>query len=319
MTRRRTFLGALSSALPGVAFGADAETVGRMLRIGLLPATATSPAFQALREGLGELGYVEGRNLVIEARDGRPTNDRLPALASELAAVPVDVIVTQGPYGLQAAKDTTKTIPIVFTGVGANFPGLRSDPNLTGVAEEIIGSTVTRLELLKEVVPRLDRAAVLANPNNYGTRDYLNACQTWAHTAGVGLHVYDVRDPDDVPRAFAKMSLDQIQGLIAFTDSVIFRQREVIVQTALKQRVPGCYPYREWVSAGGLLSYGPNFTATLRGLVPIMIDRILKGTKPSDIAVERPRSEIFINARTAAAMGMTIPASLLRRAAEVIQ
>ena len=318
MTRRRILLGALCSTLPGVTFAADAERAVHMLQVGVLPANATSPAVDALRAGLRELGYEEGRNLIIATRDGGSTNDRLPALAAELVAIPVDVIVTQGPYGLQAAKDATNTIPILFSGVGANFPGLRSNANLTGVAEEIIESTVTRLGLLREAVPTLARAGILSNPNNYGTSDYLNACEAWAGTAGVRLHVYEVREPDAVPRAFAKMSQENVDGLIALTDSVIFRQREVIVRMALDHRLPGCYPYREWVSAGGLLSYGPNFAATLRGAVPAMIDRIARGTQPSNIPVERPKSEIFVNVKTAATLGITLPKSLLRRADELI-
>jgi putative ABC transport system substrate-binding protein len=136
---------------------AVAQQVAKIVRIGVLPATATSPALLALREGLKELGYVEGRNLAIEARDGGPRNEGLPALATELVGLRVDVIVTQGPYGLEAAKGATTTIPIVFSGVGANFPGLRSAGNLTGVAEEIVESTVQRLALLKDAVPSLTR------------------------------------------------------------------------------------------------------------------------------------------------------------------
>jgi putative ABC transport system substrate-binding protein len=227
--------------------------------------------------------------------------------------------VTQGPYGLESAKEATKTIPIVFSGVGANFPGIRSEENLTGVAEEIIESTVKRLALLKEAVPSLTRVGVLANPNNYGTQDYLQRCEAWAQAAGVALHVYEVRAPNDIAPAFAKMVDEHVDGVIAFTDSVIFRQRDVIVQTALKYGLPGSYPYREWVTVGGLLSYGPNFAATLRGPIPAMIDKILKGAKPSELPLEHPKSEIFINLKTAKALGLTIPQSLLLRADEVIQ
>jgi putative ABC transport system substrate-binding protein len=316
---RRAFIGTFAGSLLAVPLIAHAQQVEKVVRIGVLPTTATSPALLALREGLRELGYVEGRNLAIEARDGGPTNDRLSALAAELVGLRVDVIVTQGPYGLEAAKEATTTIPIVFSGVGANFPAIRSAGNLTGVAEEIIESTVKRLALLKEAVPSLTRVGVLANPNNYGTRDYLQRCHTWAQAAGVALRVYEVREPNDIAPAFAKMVDDHVEGVIAFTDSVIFRQRDVIVQTALKYGLPGSYPYREWVTAGGLLSYGPNFTATLRGPIPAMIDKILKGAKPSELPLEHPKSEIFINLKTAKALGLTIPQSVLLRADEVIQ
>jgi putative ABC transport system substrate-binding protein len=316
---RRAFIGTFASSLLVVPLITHAQQAEKVVRVGVLPATATSPGLLALREGLKELGYVEGRNLAIDARDGGPTNDRLPALAAELVGLRVDVIVTQGPYGLESAKEATKTIPIVFSGVGANFPGIRSEENLTGVAEEIIESTVKRLALLKEAVPSLTRVGVLANPNNYGTQDYLQRCEAWAQAAGVALHVYEVRAPNDIAPAFAKMVDEHVDGVIAFTDSVIFRQRDVIVQTALKYGLPGSYPYREWVTAGGLLSYGPNFAATLRGPIPAMIDKILKGAKPSELPLEHPKSEVFINLKTAKALGLTIPQSLLLRADEVIQ
>jgi ABC-type uncharacterized transport system substrate-binding protein len=153
---------------------------------------------------------------------------------AELVDLRVDVIVTVGPYALEAAQNATTTIPIVFAGVGANFAPSRAGPNLTGVAEELIESTVKRLALLKEAVPRLRRVAILANPNNYGTQAYLQQCGAWAQAAGVTLQVYEVRDPDDIVPAFARMVSEHAEGLLAFTDSISFGQREKIVQTALR-------------------------------------------------------------------------------------
>jgi putative tryptophan/tyrosine transport system substrate-binding protein len=173
--------------------------------------------------------------------------------------------------------------------------------------------------LLKEAVPSLTLVGVLANPSNYGTEAYLQRCHAWAQAAGITLHVYEVRDPNDITPAFAKMVAEHVGGVIAFTDSVIFRQRDAIVQTALKDGLPGTYPYREWVTAGGLLSYGPNFATALRGPVPAMIDKILKGAKPSELPIEHPKSETFINLKTAKAFGLTIPPTLLMRADEVIE
>jgi putative ABC transport system substrate-binding protein len=137
--------------------------------------------------------------------------------------------------------------------------------------------------------------------------------------SGHNASVYEVRDPNDITPDFARMADEHVGGVIAFTDSVIFRQRDVIVQTALKDGLPGAYPYREWVTAGGLLSYGPNFAATLRGPVPAMIDKILRGAKPSELPIEHPKSEIFINLKTAKTLGLTIPPSILARADEVIE
>jgi putative ABC transport system substrate-binding protein len=300
---------------------AEAQPAEKVYRIGVLSTTLgpTSPVGQAFRERLKELGYIEGRNLAIEVRAGGGRTEQLPALVAELVDLRVDVIVTVGPYALEAATRATATIPIVFAGVGANFAPARSGANLTGVAEEIIESTVRRLALLKEAVPSLTRVAILANPNNYGTPAYLQQCRAWAQAAGVALQVYEVREPDDIAPAFAKMSSEHAEGLLAFTDSIIFGQRDQIVQTARQHGLPGSYPYREWVTAGGLLSYGPNLATILVGPVPMMIDKILKGAKPSALPVEQPKSELVINLRTAKAMGLTIPQLLLSRADEVIE
>ena len=318
---RREFVGGVALSLLATPLAAGAQQAERAYRIGVLSTAlgTASPTGQAFRARLKDLGYIEGRNLAIEVRSSEGRTERLPSLAADLVGLHVNVIVTVGPYALDAVKNATDTIPVVFAGVGANYPGLRDAPNLTGVAEEIIESTVRRLALLKEAVPSLTRVAILANPNNYGTQAYLQQCHAWAQAAGVILHVYEVRQPDDVPSAFARMTSDRVQGLLAFTDSVIFGQRDKIVQTALTHRLPGSYPYREWVMAGGLLSYGPNLTTILMGPVPIIIDKILRGAKPSDIPVEQPRSEVFINLKTAKALGLTIPPSLLLRPDEVIQ
>jgi len=322
------FLRAIRAFLPVVLIGGIltvfatwAEQGAKTYRIGVLSTVLgpTSPVGQAFRERLKELGYIEGQNFTIEVRGGLGSSDQLQAVATELVQLRVDLIVSVGPYALEAAKNATNRIPIVFAGVGANFPGIHDAPNLTGVAEEIIESTVKRLALLKEAIPTLTRIAILANPNNYGTQAYLQHCRAWAQGAGITLQVYEVRDPDDITRAFAKMIDDRVEGLIAFTDSVIFSQREKIVQTALKNRLPGSYPYREWVTSGGLLSYGPNLTTILRETVPVMVAKILKGAKPIALPIEQPRSEIFINLRTARALGLIIPQSLLSRADERIE
>jgi|SRR5271165_4870874 len=313
MLPRRTLLVLLSSALTGSFFVARARTPDRIARVGFLPASTDSPGLRELRDGLQDLGYVVGQNLLLEARDGGPNNEHLQERAAELLALHVDIIVTQGPYGLVAAKKATTSVPIVFAGIGANFPALTDGGNLTGVAEEIVDSTVMRLVLLKEAVPSLARIGILANPGNYGTKSYLQACQIWAQKFGVDLTVYDVKSPEDVSPAFDRMARDQMQGVLAFTDSIIFRQRDLIVKIALEKNLPGVYPYREWVEAGGLLAYGPDLSHTLRQQVPAIVDKILKGSKPTDIAVEQPKSFFFINLSTAKAMGITLPKSVLDR------
>jgi putative ABC transport system substrate-binding protein len=319
--RRRDFLALLCGVTFAWPVGATAQQERKAVRIGLLSTTfgPRTAGLQAFRDRLKELGYVEGRNLTLEVRSGEGRNDRLPALAGELVALPVDIIVTLGPYAIRAAKEATATIPIVFAGIGANFALARSEGNLTGVAEELIESTAKRLALLKEAVPDLTRLGILANPDNYGTQSYLQQCRAWAQATGATLHIYEVRDPNEFEPAFAKMTGDRVQALVAFPDSVIFGQRDKIVQTALKNKLPGAYIYREWVTAGGLLAYGANQTTVLGGPVPILIDKILKGAKPSDLSIERAKLELFISLKTAMAMGLTLPKSLLDRADEVME
>jgi putative tryptophan/tyrosine transport system substrate-binding protein len=319
--RRRDVLGLLGGAAIGYPIVAKARTSQEISRIGVLSTTwgPTSPIIQSLRDGLKSLGYVEGQNLAIEVRSGEGRNDRLPALAAELVDRRVDLLVTGGPYALQAAKDATTTIPIVFAGVGANFAATQSGGNITGVAEEIVQSTGKRLLLLKEAVPSIARVAVLANPDNYGTRAYLEECRARGNAAGITLRIYDVRDPSEVSPAFPRMIAERAEGLLAFTDSILFGQRVNIVQTALKNRLPGIYPYREWVTGGGLLSFGPNLATIMRQQIPQMADVILKGAKASDAPVQQPRLELFVNLKTAKTLGITLPKPLLDRADELIE
>jgi len=190
---------------------------------------------------------------------------------------------------------------------------------MTGVVEELIESNVKRLALLSEAIPVLGRVGIIANPDNYGTLVYLRQCQAWARSSHATIHVYDLRDPDDVFPAFTRMNDDRIEAIVVFPDSVIFGQRDRIAQTALNNNLPGIYIYREWVSAGGLMAYGANQTTILGGPIPMMVDKILKGAKPSDLPVEQGRLELFINLNTAKAMGLTIPQPLLSRADEVIR
>jgi putative tryptophan/tyrosine transport system substrate-binding protein len=311
-------LGCVAMAYPSVA---TAQTMQKISRIGVLSTTwgATSPIIQSLRDGLRRLGYVEGQNLALEVRSGDGRNERLPALAAELVGLPVDLLVTGGPYGLQAAKDATTTIPIVFAGAGANFAPTQSGGNITGVAEEIVQSTGKRLLVLKEAVPSVARVAVLANPNNYGTKAYLEECQARAKDAGMTLQIYEIRDPSDVAPAFPKMIAERAEGLLAFTDSILFGQRANIVQLALKNGLPGSYPYREWVAEGGLLSFGPNLTTIMSQQIPQMVDKVLKGTATTGLPVQHPKLELFVNLKTAKTLGITLPKPLLDRANELIE
>ena len=320
--RRRDIVGlglAGASALAGVPPG-RAQQPARVVRIGMLSTSFAQRAdgIRAFKARLKALGHTEGENLAVEMRDGEGRNDRVAAFAADLVERRVDVIVPLGPYAIQAARAATTTVPIVFTGIGTNFPLARSEGNVTGVAEELIESTTGRLALLKEAKPDLTRVGVIGNPGNYGTQAYLEKCRAWAQTAGAALHVYDLRDPNDTAPIFAKMAEDSVEALIAFPDSVIFGQRDNIVQSALRNGLPGVYLYREWVAAGGLLAYGPNQASILGGPLPAMVDKVLKGAKPGDLPVEHGKLELFVNRGTAQAMRIDLPRPLLSRADEVI-
>jgi putative tryptophan/tyrosine transport system substrate-binding protein len=299
---------------------ARAQQPERVVRIGMLSTSFGQRAdgIRAFKARLKALGYTEGENLVIEMRDGEGRNDRVSAFAADLVERRVDLIVPLGPYAIGAAKAATATIPIVFTGIGTNFPLARSEGNTTGVAEELVESTTGRLALLKEAVPSLARVGVIGNPGNYGTPAYLEKCRAWAQAAGAALQVYDLRDPNDTAPIFAKMADDRVEALIAFPDSVIFGQRDNIVQSALRGGLPGVYLYREWVAAGGLLAYGPNQASILGGPLPAMVDKILKGAKPGDLPVEHGKLELFVNRATARSIRIELPHSLLSRADEVL-
>ena len=320
MNRRHliALLGAAAAAWP---LAPAARATAKIVRIGLLSTSflQRTAGLQAFRERLEQLGYIEGRNLAVEIRDGQGRNDRLPACAADLVDLRADVIVTLGPYAIQAASDATASIPIVFTGIGANFALARSEGNRTGVVEELIESTARRLALLREAIPKLMRVGIIANPDNYGTQAYLQQCRAWAEAEGATLRVYDVRDPDDIAPAFARMVPDRVEAIVAFPDSVIFGQRDRIVQTALRNQLPGVYIYREWVTAGGLFAYGANQEAILAGPLPNMVDKVLKGARPSNIPVEQGKPELFINLKSAKAMGIALPPSLLARANELIE
>lgn len=314
---RSGLVGASALAKPS---SARAQPPGRVVRIGMLSTSFSQRAdgIRAFKVRLKALGYTEGENLAVEMRDGEGRNDRVTAFAADLVERRVDLIVPLGPYAIQAAKAATATIPIVFAGIGTNFPLARSEGNTTGVAEELVESTTGRLALLKEAVPNLTRVGVIGNPGNYGTQAYLERCRAWAQTAGAVLQVYDLRDPDDTAPIFAKMADDRVEALIAFPDSIIFGQRDNIVGAALQRSLPGVYLYREWVAAGGLLAYGPNQTSILGGPLPAMVDKILKGAKPGDLPVEHGKLELFVNRGTARAMRIDLPQSLLSRADEVM-
>ena len=329
MDRRNTVLALL--ALGAAPLAAEAQQAAKVARVGYLsPNLAASPHLRdALLQGLRDLGYVEGRNVVIEYRDAEGKLERLPALAAELVALKVDVIfVGAGTRVTLAAMQATKTIPIVFTGVGDPVEsGLvtslaRPGRNVTGLSSlgpELVGK---RLELLKQAVPGVDRVAVLWLPGALGERtdkDMLTGADVAARALGVRLQFVEARGPDEFARAFSDMSSARAGALTVLPSNRFLREHRRLVDLAAENRLPAVYTSREFVDAGGLMSYGAN-TADLHRRAATYVDKILKGAKPGDLPVEQPtKFELIINLKTANALGLTIPQPVLGRADEVIQ
>ncbi len=329
-TTRRKFLGTLASGLFAAPLAAEAQQAAKVPRIGfLLPNLAASPhLLEAFRQGLRDLGYVEGRNLLIEYRDAEGKPERLPALAAELVALKVDVILAPTTPTALAAKQATRTIPIVFAAAtDAVTDGLvtslaRPGGNVTGlsslVGPELYGK---RLELLKQAVPGVSRVAFLWQPGGQGERtekDILKGADVAARALGVRLQFVEARGPEDFDRVFSEMTRARAGALTVLGSPMFFVERRRLVDLAAKNRLPAVYPFREFADAGGLMSYGPNAADLLRRAATY-VDKILKGAKPADLPVEQPtKFELVINLKTAKALGLTIPPSVLGRADEVI-
>jgi len=328
---RRTFLAGTGAVLLAAPLAAEAQQAGKVARIGLLSLNLVPNRHlgEAFRQGLRDLGYVEGRNVVIEYRDAEGKPERLPALAAELVALKVDVIVTGGgtPPAL-AAKQATKTIPIVFSSVPDPVTDklvtslARPGGNVTGSSNlnpELVGKC---LEQLKQVVPGVSRVAVLWQPGAMDERteqDILKAADVAARALGVRLQVVEARGSADVDRALSDITRARAAALTVLPSAMLFTERRRLVALAAKNRLPAVYAQREFVDAGGLMSYGPNLADLFRRAA-VYVDKILKGAKPADLPVEQPtKFELVINLKTAKALGLTIPPSVLGRADEVIQ
>jgi putative ABC transport system substrate-binding protein len=328
MDRRDTVLALL--ALGAAPLAAEAQQAAKVTRIGYLSANlAASPhILEAFRQGLRDLGYVEGRNVVIEYRYAEGNVERLPALAAELVALKVDVIVASGTLAALAAKQATSNFPIVFSpagdpvGSGLVSSLARPGGNVTGLsafAPELVGK---RLELLKQAVPGVNRVAVLWQPGAFGERvemDTLKRAEIAARGLGVPLQFVEARGPADFDRAFSDMTRARAGALTVLASNMFNSERRRLVDLAAKNRLPALYSAREIVDAGGLMSYGANL-AELNRRAATYVDKILKGAKPADLPVEQPtKFELIINLKTAKALGLTIPQSVLGRADEVIQ
>ena len=317
--------GALLLAL---CVSAQAQQAQKIPRIGYLQATASSAVAartEAFRQGLRELGYVEGKNIVIEWRFAEGKADRLPSLAAELVRLKVEVIVTSGPGQTRAAKEATTTIPIVMAQdpdpVGNGFVASLARPggNITGLATlgpEIGGK---QLELLKEIVPKLSRVAVLGTSINPGNAQALKEIELAAEAFKVQLQHQAVQSAKDIETAFRAASKGRADAVLVRAAPVIVTYRKQVIDLAVKNRLPVTYYRREFVEDGGLISYGVNF-ADLDRRAAIYVDKILNGAKPADLPVEQPKKfEFIINLKAAKQIGLTIPPNVLARADRVIR
>jgi putative ABC transport system substrate-binding protein len=310
-------------------FLAVAQPVEPVRRIGMLRSgSAQEPdrSVEAFRQGLRDLGWVEGQNLVIESRWAEGKDERLPALAAELVRLQVAVIVAGGPPAIRAAQHATRTIPIVMTGtadpVGEGFVASLAQPggNITGVSLLMMELPGKRLELLKEIVPQSTRVAVLANPAFAVNTLYLRNLTVAAQALGLHLHVVAVRRADELDAAFAAITRAGADALMVLSDPALMDSlRGRVADLAATHRLPAMYNWKMYVEAGGLMSYGPSLPERHRRAATY-VDKILKGAKPADLPVEQPTQfELVLNLKTAKALGITVSPSLLLLADEVIQ
>jgi putative ABC transport system substrate-binding protein len=309
---------------------AEAQQPKKVHRIGYLsnrdPASESARA-EAIRLALRELGYIEGQNIAIEYRYAEAKLDQLPELAAELVRLKVDIIVTGGDQPIQAAKNATKTIPIVMTGAGidpvvAGFVESLACPggNVTGLTNLFAELGGKRLELLKEAVPKLARVAVLYDAASLGSlRENKEVLPVAARALGLTVRSWEVRAADGFERVFAALNKQPPDGLYVSPGALMSNNQKWIVDFALKSRLPSVYVRKEFVEAGGLMSYGADLADSYRRAA-YYVDRILKGAKPADLPVEQPtKFELVINLKTAEQIGLTIPQSMLYRADKVIK
>ena len=325
--RRRTvvLVGLLAWPLGGIA-----QPAGRMARIGFIGGTARDSLrtwVEPLRQGLRELGYVEGQNFTIEFRWNEGKQERLPGLLAELIALAPDVLVTIGPRVAILAKDATTTIPVVALGVddpvvaGLAVSYARPGRNITGLSGAFQGILEKRLQLMKDIVPAARRFAVLINPFTYRRANFEKYLQeqNLEGALGVQVIVLEARGPDDFDAAFATMARERVDAVAVLADSTFWTHRARLGELCIKHRLPSVWGGAGYLEAGGLLSFQGDFAAISRRAASF-VDKILKGTKPGDIPFEQAtKLELVVNLKAAKALGLTVPQSVLALADEVIQ
>ena len=307
---------------------AEAQPPTKAARIGYLApgsASALGARMDAFRQGLRELGYVEGKNIVIERRHADGKLDRLPAMATELVHLNIAVIVTGGSASTHAAQQTTSTIPIVMTqdpdpiGSGFIISLARPGRNITGLSNLVSDLSGKRLELLREVIPRLSRVAVFGTSSTPGNTQQLREAELAASALGLTIQILDVLGPKDVDIAFRAARKEGADAVLVLAGSVFNSYRKEIADLAIKRRLPAIYINPEYVESGGLVSYGASINDLYRRAAAY-VDKILKGAKPADLPVEQPtKFELVVNLKTAKKISLTIPPNVLARADRVIR
>jgi len=329
MNRRDTVLALL--ALGAAPLTSLAQQQGKVRRIGYLAARSRStpsnpdPYYDTFVRGMRELGYVEGKNLLIEWRFADGKYERLPGLAAELVRLKLEVIVTHAPPPTEAVRRATSTIPIVCSNLGdpvaLGFAASLARPggNITGLSAIQDDVSPKYLELLKSLIPALSRAAVLTNPGNPSHPILVKRVQTAAQKLGVSVLPVDARNPEEIERGFAAMKRERADAVIILGDTFFIGQRRQITDLATRNRLPAMYSFREDVEAGGLMSYGQNIGDFYRRAATY-VDNILKGAKPGELPIEQPTAlHLAVNRKTAKTFGLTIPQELLLRADEVVE
>ncbi len=325
---RKTVIGfTLSTLLFALSSPVQAQQPGRVPRIGFLIASSPSamaPRLDAFQQGLRELGYVEGKNIIIERRHADGKSDHLPALAAELVRLKVDIIMGQGGQSIRTAQSATKTIPIVMIAVSdpvsLGFVASLARPggNITGLSTQAPELGGKRLELLKEIVPKLSRVAVLGDRNSPGYGPQKREIEVAAPALGLKLQIVEP-GPKDLESAFSTITKERAGALIVLQGPLTGSYRKQIVELAVKSRLLTTYPESEFVEIGGLMSYGTS-VADLYRRAAVYVDKILKGAKPADLPVEQPmKFELVINLKAAKQIGLTIPPNVLVRADKVIR
>jgi putative ABC transport system substrate-binding protein len=329
---RRAFISGTTLGLLAAPLAAEAQRAGKVYRVGYIGPTPVATLisdptqyFDSFRREMRQRGYVEGQDLVLELRSVEERPDRASEVVDKLVRLNPDVIVAVSAPVIEAARQVTRTIPIVMVGVGdpvaIGFVASLSRPggNITGLSQLSPELSAKRLDLLKEVVPGVSRVAILWNPTNPSNASQLRATKLVAQALGMQLQLLEVRGPQDFKSGFQAATRGHAGALITLDDLLIYTRRTQIVALAAKSRLPAIYGWSKVAEAGGLMSYGPDFRDMYRQAA-IFVDKILKGAKPGDLPIEQPaKLELVINLKTAKALGLTIPPSLLQRADQVLE